>query len=154
MALRRLVGLVVLQTTITVTAAAAAPLGDPDDAGASLISPATLARIGRQLAQPPVLQIDRPQETHPTFRVEVNAHPFWTDEPLTPLFKVPTMSPLAPPRSPGEPGTGAAGAGGGVGFDPYAAIGRIRHFFQQRAAEKEVRAVVAELCAVTVCTAR
>jgi len=65
---------------------------------------------------------------------------------------VPPMSPLTAPRTPGQPGIGAAG--GGVGGDPYAAIAAVRHFFQQRAAEEEVRKTVAELCAVTACPPR
>lgn len=148
---RRSVGLALLLMAVTAVAAAAPPIGDADDPPAPLTSPASLARIARQLAQPTGLQIALPKETSPTFRVEVREHLYWTDDPPVNLFKVPPMSALAPPRSPGEPG---AGAGGGVGFDPYAAIAGVRHFFQRRAAEKEVREVLAELCAVTACSER
>ncbi len=151
---RRSVGLALLLMAVTAVAAAAPPIGDADDPPAPLTSPASLARIGRQLAQPTGLRIALPKETSPTFRVEVREHLFWTDEPPVNLFTVPPMSALAPPRSPGEPGVGATGAGGGVGFDPYAAIAGVRHFFQRRAAEKEVREVLAELCAVTACPER
>ena len=154
MAPRRSIGLAWLLTAFSAMAAAASPIGDADDTRAPLTSPASLARIGKQLAQPAGFQIVLQKETPPTFRVEVREHLYWTDEPLVNRFKVPPMSALAPPRSPGEPSVGAAGAGGGVGFDPYAAIAGVRHFFQRRAAEKEVREVLAELCAVTACPAR
>jgi hypothetical protein len=152
MAPRRPVGLALLLTAVTAVAAPVSAIGDADDPQASLISPASLARIGKQVAQPAGLQIARPQETPPTFRVEVHEHLYWTDEPRANLFNVPPMSALAPPRSPGQPSVGASGAG--VGFDPYAAMAGVRHFFQRRAAEKEVREVLAELCVVTVCPAR
>lgn len=151
MASRWCAGLTLLLTVVTAAAATASPIGDQDDAPA-LTSPASLARIGKQLAQPAGLQIVLPNDTTPTFRVEVREHLYWTDEPLVNLFKVPPMSALAPPRSPGEPGFGATG--GGVGVDPYAAIAGVRHFFQRRAAQKEVREVLAELCALTTCPAR
>ena len=153
MARSRAFGLALLLVTIT-AAAEASPIGDGEDPAPPSTSESLLARIGRLLAQPSSLQIVLPQEA-PTFRVEVHEHLYWTDEPpLLSTLRVPPMSPLLPPRSPGDPTLGASGAGAGVGIDPYAAIASVRHFFQQRAAEKEVREVVAELCAVTICQPR
>jgi len=146
------VALALLLTAVTAAAGVAAPLGDADGPAAPLTSSASLARIRTQLAQPTRLQIVLPQEPRPTFRLEVRARRYWTDKPLVPDFMVPPMSPLMAPRTPGQPAIGAAG--GGVGGDPYAAIAAVRRFFQQRAAEQEVRRTVAELCAVTACPAR
>jgi hypothetical protein len=141
-------------TVVTAAASAASPISDADGPAGPLTSPASLARIGSQLARPVGMQIALPKEARPTFRVNVRARPYWTDELLVSQFKVPPMSPLLPPRSPGEPGIGAGGAGGGVGVDPYEAIAAVRRFFQQRAAEKEVRQVLAELRAISACPAR
>jgi|RhiMethySRZTD1v2_1073278.scaffolds.fasta_scaffold634650_2 hypothetical protein len=151
-------GCALFLTVVAAAASAASPISDADGpAGPAgpFTSPASLARIGSQLARPVGMQIALPKEARPTFRVKVRARPYWTDELLVSQFKVPPMSPLLPPRLPGEPGIGAgAGGGGGGGVDPYKAIAAVRRFFQQRAAEKEVRQVLAELCAISACPAR
>jgi hypothetical protein len=106
---------------------------------------ASLSRIRGALSKPAGLRVTVPE---PTFRVEVRAHPYFTEIPWTWDFGSGGTAPVVPPTL-------------GQSTPPLIAIdllpiGRalanVRRAHAERAAQDEVRDVLAEFCSTHACT--
>jgi hypothetical protein len=106
----------------------------------------SVEKVRAGLARPATFQITLPEpKVH--FRILIQEHPSWTDEPPGWSFKAPPMTPLSAPAF-GPPGSIAGGSGKAGGVEMLSLIGasilvianaaHARHAIQERNAQKEV----------------
>jgi hypothetical protein len=104
--------------------------------------PVSLSRIRAGLARPIRLRIATPE---PTYRVEIQQHPFFTDVPRTWTFDGGGVPFSATPF--GTSGSPAAVQSGNL----LPLFGKVQHAIEQHAAEEEVRRAIADFCATHSC---
>lgn len=117
------------------------------DPAAPIQTPESLKRIATALAEPPRLRLDAPRP-EPTFRVEIQQHPYFTEIPFTWTF-----------GGGGVPFTGAsAGASSGttplVQVDVLPILAAVRRAWterESRAIREDVQRELAEFCATHGC---
>lgn len=113
---------------------------------------ASLRRIREKLAKPAPSLVVKAPTPEPTFKIEVQQHPYFTELPFVWTFNGGGVPTTQGPTGPGQPliTVGVPIGGGGEG-GVLAALRSLRNSLQERAAKDEVSRAIAEFCATHAC---
>jgi len=114
---------------------------------------ASLRRIREKLAKPAPSLVVKAPTPEPTFKVEVQQHPYFIEIPFVWTFNGGGFPLTQTPTGPGQPliTVGVPIGGGGEG-GVLPALRALRAKLQDRAAKDEVSRAIAEFCATHACT--
>ena len=113
---------------------------------------AALRRIREKLAKAAPSLVIKPPTPEPTFKVEIQQHPYFTDIPFVWTFNGGGVPTTQRPTGPGQPliTVGVPIGGGGEG-GVLPMLRALRSSLQERAAKDEVSRAIAEFCATHAC---
>ncbi|HZR23344.1 MAG TPA: hypothetical protein VFA59_07150 [Vicinamibacterales bacterium] len=112
---------------------------------------ASLRRIREKLAKPAPSLVVKAPTPEPTFKVEVQQHPYFTEIPFVWTFNGGGVPTTQKTTGPGQPlitvGVPIGGGEGGV----LPALRALKSKLQERGAREEVERAIAEFCATHAC---